>query len=116
MTGAVRRFCSKIWSGFGTKARLTHGMQNNTKLRRYEDSRASPLAPSAPRNEWVDGTFRSDAEMIHLGLGSKRALDMGRLPQSRPGGMLEHLARLPTGAPFKSLPYAGWVMRRHLDG
>jgi hypothetical protein len=54
--------------------------------------------------------------MIHLGLGSKRALDMGHLPQSRPGGMLERLARLPTGAPFKSLPYAGWVMRRHLAG
>ena len=42
----------------------------------------------------LDGTFRSDAEMIHLGLGSKRALDMGHLPQSRPGGILEHLARL----------------------
>jgi pyrroloquinoline quinone biosynthesis protein B len=45
----------------------------------------------------VDGTFWSDDEMIALGLSRKRALDMGHLPQSGPGGMLEHLARLPRG-------------------
>jgi pyrroloquinoline quinone biosynthesis protein B len=43
----------------------------------------------------VDGTFWSDDEMIALGLSRKRALDMGHLPQSGPGGMLEQLARLP---------------------
>jgi pyrroloquinoline quinone biosynthesis protein B len=45
----------------------------------------------------VDGTFWRDDEMIRLGLSRKSALDMGHLPQSGPGGMLEHLARLPAG-------------------
>jgi pyrroloquinoline quinone biosynthesis protein B len=43
----------------------------------------------------VDGTFWSDDEMIALGVSSKRARDIGHLPQSGPGGMLEWLARLP---------------------
>jgi pyrroloquinoline quinone biosynthesis protein B len=43
----------------------------------------------------VDGTFWSENEMIDLGLGSKGASSMGHLPQSGPGGMLEHLAKLP---------------------
>jgi pyrroloquinoline quinone biosynthesis protein B len=43
----------------------------------------------------VDGTFWSDEEMIGLGLSRKRARDIGHLPQSGPGGMLEWLARLP---------------------
>jgi pyrroloquinoline quinone biosynthesis protein B len=43
----------------------------------------------------VDGTFWSDDEMIAQGLSSKRARDLGHLPQSGPGGMLEALARLP---------------------
>ena len=43
----------------------------------------------------VDGTFWTDDEMIHLGLSRKRARDIGHLPQSGPGGMLEWLARLP---------------------
>ncbi len=43
----------------------------------------------------VDGTFWTDDEMVRLGLSSKRARDIGHLPQSGPGGMLEWLERLP---------------------
>jgi pyrroloquinoline quinone biosynthesis protein B len=43
----------------------------------------------------VDGTFWSDDEMIRMGVSAKRARDIGHLPQSGPGGMLEWLARLP---------------------
>jgi pyrroloquinoline quinone biosynthesis protein B len=43
----------------------------------------------------VDGTFWSDEEMIRHGLSAKRARDMGHLPQSGTGGMLEWLAQLP---------------------
>jgi pyrroloquinoline quinone biosynthesis protein B len=43
----------------------------------------------------VDGTFWSDEEMIAQGLVAKRARDLGHLPQSGPGGMLEWLAQLP---------------------
>ena len=43
----------------------------------------------------VDGTFWTDDEMIALGMSSKRARDIGHLPQSGPGGMLEWLERLP---------------------
>jgi pyrroloquinoline quinone biosynthesis protein B len=43
----------------------------------------------------VDGTFWSDDEMIHAGVGAKRARDMGHLPQTGSGGMLELLARYP---------------------
>lgn len=45
----------------------------------------------------VDGTFWSDDEMPALGLSAKRARDIGHLPQSGPGGMLEWLQRLPAG-------------------
>ncbi|GGH63439.1 coenzyme PQQ synthesis protein B [Comamonas phosphati] len=45
----------------------------------------------------VDGTFWCADEMQRLGLSSKTAFDMGHLPQSGAGGMLEHLARLPAG-------------------
>jgi pyrroloquinoline quinone biosynthesis protein B len=44
----------------------------------------------------VDGTFWRDDEMISLGLSTRRASDIGHLAQSGPGGMLEHLARLPS--------------------
>ena len=44
----------------------------------------------------VDGTFWTDDEMIRLGVSSKRARDIGHLPQSGPGGMLEWLDRLPS--------------------
>jgi pyrroloquinoline quinone biosynthesis protein B len=44
----------------------------------------------------VDGTFWTDDEMIRLGLSRKRARDIGHLPQSGPGGMLEWLDRLPS--------------------
>jgi pyrroloquinoline quinone biosynthesis protein B len=43
----------------------------------------------------VDGTFWSDEEMITLGLSRKRARDIGHLPQSGAGGMLEWLEQLP---------------------
>jgi pyrroloquinoline quinone biosynthesis protein B len=43
----------------------------------------------------VDGTFWSDEEMIGMGLSRKRAREIGHLPQSGPGGMLEWLAQLP---------------------
>ena len=43
----------------------------------------------------VDGTFWTDDEMVRLGVSGKRARDIGHLPQSGPGGMLEWLDRLP---------------------
>jgi pyrroloquinoline quinone biosynthesis protein B len=45
----------------------------------------------------VDGTFWTDDEMIALGASRKRAREIGHLPQSGPGGMLEWLERLPSG-------------------
>lgn len=39
----------------------------------------------------VDGTFWSANEMIDLGFSKKSAADMGHLPQSGPGGMIEVL-------------------------
>jgi pyrroloquinoline quinone biosynthesis protein B len=43
----------------------------------------------------VDGTFWTDDEMIRLGASKKHARDIGHLPQSGPGGMLEWLDKLP---------------------
>jgi pyrroloquinoline quinone biosynthesis protein B len=43
----------------------------------------------------VDGTFWTDDEMIALGVSRKRARDIGHLPQTGTGGMLEWLGRLP---------------------
>jgi pyrroloquinoline quinone biosynthesis protein B len=45
----------------------------------------------------VDGTFWTDTEMIDLGLSRKRAREIGHLPQSGVGGMLEWLGRLRPG-------------------
>lgn len=45
----------------------------------------------------VDGTFWTDDEMIAQGLSKKHARDIGHLPQSGTGGMLEWLDRLPSG-------------------
>lgn len=45
----------------------------------------------------VDGTFWTDDEMVRLGISRKFARDIGHLPQSGPGGMLEWLQRLPPG-------------------
>ena len=42
----------------------------------------------------VDGTFWTDDEMIQLGISKKRARDIGHLPQSGAGGMLEWLDKL----------------------
>jgi pyrroloquinoline quinone biosynthesis protein B len=43
----------------------------------------------------VDGTFWTDDEMIRLGISRKTARQIGHLPQSGPGGMLEWLGELP---------------------
>jgi pyrroloquinoline quinone biosynthesis protein B len=43
----------------------------------------------------VDGTFWTEDEMLRLDVGSKRAADMGHLPQSGTGGMIEELAAYP---------------------
>ncbi len=43
----------------------------------------------------IDGTFWTDDEMIRLGVGHKRAIEMGHLAQSGPGGMIEVLRRAP---------------------
>ena len=45
----------------------------------------------------VDGTFWSDDEMMRIGVSGKRARDIGHLPQSGPGGMIEQLDRLGSG-------------------
>jgi len=42
----------------------------------------------------VDGTFWSDDELLRLGVSTRRARQMGHLPQSGSGGMLEALAPL----------------------
>ena len=43
----------------------------------------------------VDGTFWTEDEMITLGLSKKPASEMGHLPQSGPGGMIDILDRMP---------------------
>lgn len=43
----------------------------------------------------VDGTFWTDDEMIRLGVGHKRGVEMGHLAQSGVGGMIEMLRRVP---------------------
>ena len=43
----------------------------------------------------VDGTFWTDDELIRLRVSSKRGREIGHLPQSGPGGILEWLERLP---------------------
>ena len=43
----------------------------------------------------VDGTFWAEDEMVVNGLSSKLAAEMGHLPQSGPGGMVEVLGQLP---------------------
>ena len=43
----------------------------------------------------VDGTFWTDDEMPKLGISKKRAREIGHLPQSGPGGMIEWMAKLP---------------------
>lgn len=43
----------------------------------------------------VDGSFWSENEMQSAGVGHKRASEMGHLPQSGTGGMIEQLAKLP---------------------
>jgi pyrroloquinoline quinone biosynthesis protein B len=45
----------------------------------------------------LDGTFWTDDEMLVLGVSKKKAREIGHLPQSGSGGMLEWLARLPPG-------------------
>ncbi|TAN46505.1 MAG: pyrroloquinoline quinone biosynthesis protein PqqB [Methylococcaceae bacterium] len=43
----------------------------------------------------VDGTFWVNDEMGRAGICDKRALDLGHLPQSGPGGMMEVLGTIP---------------------
>lgn len=43
----------------------------------------------------VDGTFWRDDEMIRLGVSTKRATEIGHLPQSGAGGMIEVLKGVP---------------------
>ena len=43
----------------------------------------------------VDGTFWTDDEMIVLGFSRKRAREIGHLPQSGAGGMVEWMGKLP---------------------
>lgn len=43
----------------------------------------------------VDGTFWTDDEMVRLGISRKHGREIGHLPQSGPGGMLEWLGKLP---------------------
>lgn len=43
----------------------------------------------------VDGTFWTDDEMVRLGVSTKRAHEIGHLPQSGSGGMIEVLSPLP---------------------
>ncbi|MCU0870120.1 MAG: pyrroloquinoline quinone biosynthesis protein PqqB [Burkholderiales bacterium] len=43
----------------------------------------------------VDGTFWTDDEMVTLGISTKRARDIGHLPQSGAGGMIDVLRALP---------------------
>jgi pyrroloquinoline quinone biosynthesis protein B len=43
----------------------------------------------------IDGTFWTDDEMVRLGLSTKTAREIGHLPQSGPGGMIEWMAKLP---------------------
>ena len=45
----------------------------------------------------VDGTFWTDDEMIRVGVSKKRAREIGHLPQSGPGGMIEMLKPLKAG-------------------
>jgi pyrroloquinoline quinone biosynthesis protein B len=45
----------------------------------------------------VDGTFWRNDEMVRVGVSKKYARDLGHLPQSGAGGMLEWLDRLPAG-------------------
>ena len=49
----------------------------------------------------VDGTLWTEDEMITLGFSKKKSADMGHLPQSGPGGMIEVLDAI--GAPRKIL-------------
>ena len=44
----------------------------------------------------VDGTFWTDDEMPKMGLSAKRAREIGHLPQSGVGGMIEWMAQLPS--------------------
>jgi len=46
----------------------------------------------------VDGTFWTDDEMIRIGAAPKRGRDLGHLPQSGAGGMIEWLDRLAPAA------------------
>ena len=52
-------------------------------------------AMTAAHAVMVDGTFFTDDEMPAMGLSKKTARQIGHLPQSGAGGMMEWMARLP---------------------
>ncbi len=56
------------------------------------------LALHASQCVLVDGTFWQDDEMIAAGVSPKRASELGHLPQSGAGGMIDTLAKLPPAA------------------
>ncbi len=60
----------------------------------------APIAEALQASECVlvDGTFWQDDEMIAAGVSSKRASELGHLPQSGAGGMIDTLAKLPRTA------------------
>jgi len=43
----------------------------------------------------VDGTCWTDDELVRLGVSKKRAREIGHLPQSGAGGMIEQLDTMP---------------------
>ena len=45
----------------------------------------------------IDGTFWTEDELVRLGISKKQARDMGHLPQSGPGGMIDVLKPLKAG-------------------
>lgn len=51
----------------------------------------------------VDGTLWTGDEMIRLGLSRKTSADMGHLPQSGPGGMIELLDRVAPGSETRKI-------------
>jgi pyrroloquinoline quinone biosynthesis protein B len=61
-------------------------------LARWDDDVLGRLATSDVA--LVDGTFWRDDELLHLGISSRTARQMGHVPLSGPGGTLEALAQL----------------------
>ena len=85
-------------------ATLASAQDAQGKLRAELDAQSAGSSSADARVEaaWhaadcllVDGTCWTDDEMSRRGIAHKRAREMGHLPQSGPGGMIEQLARFP---------------------